>query len=56
MPQKIPISKNLQEIIKEAAGDPSATSLNECLKKIEQKQCTAVEFYFRAMTQRLELV
>lgn len=55
MPPKVPISKNLQEIIKDVSGGHSAP-LNENIKTIEEKQCAAVEFYLLAMTQRLELV
>jgi hypothetical protein len=54
MPQKITISRNLQEIIKEVSGIDEGT-LNEKISSINEKQCTAVEFYLRAMAQRLDV-
>lgn len=55
MPLKVQISKNLQEMIKDASGG-DYVSLNENIKTIEEKQCASVEFYLLAMSQRLELV
>lgn len=54
MPQKITLSRNLQEIIKDVSGMQEGT-LNEKITTINEKQCTAVEFYLRAMAQRLQV-
>lgn len=51
--QSVKISKSLQDIIRTVADDPSCTSLNSCMTRIEEKKCAAVEFYLRAAVQRL---
>ena len=74
--QKVTLSKNIQEIIKDVVENPlqsplyhvfqetpdwnsvdrkKAQSFNEALRDIQEKQCSAIEFYFRAMTQRLQI-
>lgn len=53
MPKEVIVSKNLQEIIKEVSENPTYY-LNENMKKIEEKQCSNLEFYLKAMLQRLE--
>ena len=50
---KVTLSSQLQEIIHQESPDAGVT-LNEKLKHIQSKQCDAVEFYFRAVVQRLE--
>lgn len=50
----IHISQNLQCLINEHAG-PMEGTFNDKIMKIEERQCAAVEFYIRAMTQRLQV-
>ena len=50
---KVTLSSQLQEIILQGSPDEGVT-LNEKLKHIQAKQCDAVEFYFRAVVQRLD--
>jgi hypothetical protein len=55
-----PISRELQEIIlREAVQDGEESeprlSLRDSINVIEQRQCTSVEFYLRAMWQRMQI-
>jgi hypothetical protein len=55
MPQKLHISKDLQQIIKDAACSETY-NINENITKIQEKQYSSLEFYLLAMVQRLDVV
>ena len=53
----VDISQSLQQIIRDVAEDESSIlTLQDALRKIEDRKCTAVQFYLRAMSTRLDIV
>jgi hypothetical protein len=52
----VDISQSLEQIIRDVAEDEKHNlSLQEALRKIEDRKCTAVQFYLRAMSARLDV-